>query len=80
LTQHASKAALTRFTTRELIEISARAGDLFLNDPLPLGDTLQTPQDYVEQLSATTGMPHVFVRKNMRKIFAALTEMQIGCS
>ncbi len=76
LTQHASKEALTKFSTKELIEISARAADFFLNDTLPLGDVLQSPQDYVEQLSATTGMPYVFVRKNMSKIFSALSEMQ----
>jgi hypothetical protein len=76
LSQHASKQALTKFSTKELIEMSAKAADYFLNDSLPIGDALQTPQDYVEQLSATTGMPYVFVRKNMQKIFAALTEMQ----
>jgi acyl-CoA reductase-like NAD-dependent aldehyde dehydrogenase len=76
LTQHESKQALTRFSTKELVEMSARAADYFLNDSLPIGDAMQSPQDYVEQLSATTGMPFVFVRKNMRKIFAALSEMQ----
>src|SRR5689334_3424595 len=76
LTQHASKEALTRFSTKELIEMSARAAEAFLDDSLPLGDAVQGPQDYVEQLSATTGMPYVFVRKNMRKIFAALSQMQ----
>jgi acyl-CoA reductase-like NAD-dependent aldehyde dehydrogenase len=76
LTQHASKQALTKFATKELIEMSARAADYFLNDSLPVGEAMQTPQDYVEQLSATTGMPFVFVRKNMQKIFAALSEMQ----
>ena len=35
------------------------AADHFLNDTLPLGDGEQSPEDYVEQLSATTGMPHV---------------------
>ena len=76
LTQHESKQALTRFSTQELIEMSARAADFFLNDTLPLGDTEQSPQDYVEQLSATTGMPFVFVRKNMTKIYAAMSEMR----
>ena len=31
----------------------------------------QSPQDYVEQLSATTGLPHVMVRRNMQKIRTA---------
>jgi acyl-CoA reductase-like NAD-dependent aldehyde dehydrogenase len=76
LTQHESKRALSQFTTEELVAISGRAADYFLNDSLPIGEAMQTPQDYVEQLSATTGMPFVFVRKNMRKIFAALSEMR----
>ncbi|MBI3652268.1 MAG: aldehyde dehydrogenase family protein [Acidobacteria bacterium] len=76
LPQHQSKQALQKFSTQELIAMSARAAEYFLNDSLPLGDCVQSPQDYVEQLSATTGMPFVFVRKNRQKIFAALTEMQ----
>lgn len=76
LTQRQSKEALNRFSTAELIAMCAKAADSFLNDTLPLGDTAQTPQDYVEQLSATTGMPFVFVRKNMKKIYAALSEMR----
>jgi hypothetical protein len=42
---------------------------------LPVGDAMQTPDDYVEQLSATTGMPHVLVRKNMTKISGVMAEM-----
>src|ERR1051325_8039314 len=33
-----SRAALKKFTVAQLIEISAKAGDLFLNGSLPLGD------------------------------------------
>jgi acyl-CoA reductase-like NAD-dependent aldehyde dehydrogenase len=59
---------LDRFTMAELIDICHRAADHFANDALPLGDTTQSPQDYVEQVSATTGLPHVMVRRNMDKI------------
>src|SRR5690349_16407319 len=76
LTQHESKAALTKFTTAELLEMCRKAADYFLNDTLPVGDAMQTPEDYVEQLSATTGMPYVMVRRNMRKIYNALAEMR----
>ena len=74
-----ARAALRRHTTAELLEISARAGDLFLNGTLPLGDQghLQTPQDYVATLSATSGLPHVMVRRNMAKIHQALLQMRI---
>ena len=33
-----ARAALRKFSTKELIEISAKAGDLFLKEDLPLGD------------------------------------------
>ena len=73
----ASRAALKKFTTTQLIEICAQAGDQFLNGTLPLGDQghTQSPQQYVESLSATSGLPHVMVRRNMAKIHFALTHM-----
>jgi acyl-CoA reductase-like NAD-dependent aldehyde dehydrogenase len=72
-----SHAALKKFTVAQLIEISARAGELFLNGTLPLGDKghTQTPQEYVETLSCTSGLPHVMVRRNMTKIHYALTHL-----
>ncbi len=51
---------------------AARAADYFSNDPLPLGDESQTPEDYVSQVSATTGMPYVLARNNMRKIHGVM--------
>jgi acyl-CoA reductase-like NAD-dependent aldehyde dehydrogenase len=47
-----------------------------LNDSLPLGADQQTPEDYVRQVSATTGMPFVMVRKNMQKIRNMFAEME----
>jgi acyl-CoA reductase-like NAD-dependent aldehyde dehydrogenase len=76
LRQAESRAALAAFSTRELIDICRRAADVFANDTLPLGDTPQSPQQYVEQLSATTGLPYVLVRNNMAKIRAAMAEME----
>lgn len=72
-----ARAALKRFTVAELIEISAKAGEWFLNGSLPLGDKghVQSPEDYVRTLSGTSGLPHVMVRRNMQKIHYALTHM-----
>jgi acyl-CoA reductase-like NAD-dependent aldehyde dehydrogenase len=72
--QRRAREKLAAFSTRELVEICARAADHFLNDTLPLGDATQTADDYVEQVSATTGMPHVLGRNNMRKIYTVLAE------
>ena len=38
----------------------------------------QSPEDYVRQVSATTGLPHVMVRRNMQKIRTVLAEMRDG--
>src|SRR3954467_4474953 len=76
LQQTESRAALAAFSSRELIAICKRAADIFANDTLPLGDTPQTPQSYVAQLSVTTGLPHVLVRNNMAKIRTAMAEME----
>jgi acyl-CoA reductase-like NAD-dependent aldehyde dehydrogenase len=74
--QAAARAALAAVPSARLIEISREASDRFLSDRLPIGDDPQSQQDYVEQVSATTGMPYALVRRNMDKIAAALREMQ----
>jgi hypothetical protein len=73
--QNAMRASLESFSTAELVEISARAADVFVNATLPVGDDAQTPEDYVRQLSATTGIPHALVRRNMGKIRGVLAEV-----
>src|SRR5437879_4173007 len=75
LDQTTGRALLARFSTAELVDVCDRAAQHFLNDTAPLGDDLQTPDDYVRQVSATTGLPYVLVRKNMQKIRTMLAEM-----
>ncbi|MDX2151601.1 MAG: aldehyde dehydrogenase family protein [Bryobacteraceae bacterium] len=70
-----ARRILEGFSVGELMEMSAKAARHFLNDALALGDGSQTPQDYVEQLSATTGMPHVLARRNMAKIESVLKNL-----
>lgn len=76
LSTDATWEILQRFSVDELLAICARAAEHFSNDPLPLGDSAQTPEDYVRQVSATTGMPYVLARRNMQKIRAMLAEMR----
>lgn len=75
----ASRAALKSYTVAQLLDLSRRAGELFLNGTLPLGDRghTQSPGEYVATLSATSGLPHVMVRRNMAKIHDALTNLPI---
>ena len=72
-----ARTALKKFTVAQLMEMSAQAGDLFLNGTLPFGDQghSQSPQQYIETLSQTSGLPHVMVKRNMTKIHFALTNM-----
>lgn len=72
-----ARQALSRYSVSELVAISAKAGELFLNGTLPLGDKghLQSPAEYVATLSVTSGLPHVMVRRNMQKIHYALTHV-----
>jgi len=67
--------ALREFTTRELIKICKAASKYFLEDTLPLGETTQSPEDYIRDLSRTTGLPRALARKNARKIGGALAAM-----
>src|SRR6266850_2001316 len=53
--QKAARKKLAAFSTAELLAVCSAAADYFLNAALPLGDDLQTPEDYVRQVSATTG-------------------------
>src|ERR1041384_8017816 len=74
--QDIGAASLQRFSTRDLVAICSRAADHFTNDSLPLGDSIQTAEDYVHQVSATTGLPYVLARRNMLKIKSMLANME----
>ena len=73
-----ARSALKELSCDRLLEICQQASGIFLNETLPLGDQghTQTPQQYVETLSATSGLPFVMVRRNMEKIAMALVQMR----
>jgi Aldehyde dehydrogenase family len=76
--QARAHAELASIPARELLAIAQRAARHFVEDDLPLdpldGST-QSPEQYVEQTSATTGLPYVLVRRNMAKIQGVMAEM-----
>ena len=74
-----ARQALKKFTVEQLIAISHKAGDLFMNGTLPVGDRghMQSPQDYIATLSRTSGLPHIMVKRNMVKITASLQNMRV---
>jgi len=71
-------AELRQLRTADLIDICAKAADLFLHATLPLNPDgqSQTPEDYVQTLAATSGLPHVLVRNNMSKCQYVLAHMR----
>jgi len=73
-----SRAALRQATAEQLLEICRRAGEEFLHGTLPLGDRgdTQSPEQFVETLSATSGLPWRLVRRNMDRIHQALVNMR----
>jgi hypothetical protein len=73
-----SRATLKKLSCEQLLTICSQAGQLFLNATLPLGDQghTQSPDQYLETLSATSGLPFVMVRRNSQKIAHALSNMR----
>jgi len=58
LRQAESRDALAQFTTAGLIRMCGEAAEYFHSDTLPLGDEMQSPDDYIHQVSTTTGLPY----------------------
>jgi hypothetical protein len=79
LGQAAARSRLRAMPAAALVEAAHRAAESFLNDALPLdpeSGTTQSPQDYIEQVTATTGMPWASVRRNMAKVHGVLSRVE----
>lgn len=68
---------LEGFTVRELIAVCKKAAGLFMEATLPLGESKQSFDDYIRQLSATTGSPVSYCRTNAQKIHRVLDEIDV---
>ncbi|MCA8989095.1 MAG: aldehyde dehydrogenase family protein [Planctomycetaceae bacterium] len=78
-----AREALKQIDIYDLVEMCAKAGDLYMNADLPLGNGTQSPADFCKIQSASTGLPEnmcagnmhkiAFVLKNMKQILDALT-------
>jgi acyl-CoA reductase-like NAD-dependent aldehyde dehydrogenase len=71
-------AVLREIPAAKLLEICTAAGEQFMTGTLPLNEAgeTQSPEQYVEALSATSGLPHVLVRRNMEKIATVFRDME----
>ncbi|MEM6453974.1 MAG: aldehyde dehydrogenase family protein [Acidobacteriota bacterium] len=76
------RAALAAVPAEELVRICEDAARRFAEDALPLagdggpGDAHLSPDDYVELLAATTGMPVALGHANLLKIVDVLSSMR----
>ncbi len=78
-----ARKALQAIPPAELVARCKKAGELFETGTLTVGDSQQTPEDFIQQQSATTGMPvsmcranvtkNAFVLKNIDRILDCLT-------
>ena len=63
-----ARDVLRELSTSELLGMVKKAAGLFSSADLPLGDSSQTPEEFVRQQSATTGLPEQMCRMNMEKL------------
>lgn len=72
-----NNGVLESFTTQQLIDLAKKAGKHFMESALPCGNEKHTFDDYVQHLSATTGSPVSYCRRNAEKIFRIFDEMEL---
>jgi acyl-CoA reductase-like NAD-dependent aldehyde dehydrogenase len=71
-----AREVLTDIPIDDLIERVGRAGELYMNGTLPLGEGTQSPAEFVHAQSASTGLPERMCRANMKKNAFVLAEMR----
>ena len=72
----AARDALRKVPIDDLIAMVARAGELYNDAEIPMGEGSQTPEDFVRAQSASTGLPERLCRANMSKNKFVLSEMR----
>lgn len=70
-----ARDVLRQFSCDELIAKMARAADMFEKETIPLGNGSQSPDEFVYQQSASTGLPENMCRANMQKNSFVLRNM-----
>lgn len=74
-----ARAALRAIPTRQRMALVKKAGEIFLNDTLPLGigGHTQSPEDYVRQLATTSGLPYTLIRRNLERLGSIFGQIDI---
>src|SRR6187200_2335830 len=71
-----ARNVLRQIPIDDLIERVRRAGELYTDATLPMGDGTQTADEFVRAQSASTGLPERMCRANMKKNAFVLSEMR----
>jgi len=70
-----ARRALLAIDPEDIVERLQTAGNLYAHGTLTVGDSRQSPDDFVAQQSATTGLPESLCRANMQKNMFVLSNM-----
>ena len=70
-----AREALLEINPDEIIQRLQTAGNLYVHGTLSVGDAKQSPANFVEQQSSTTGLPESLCRANMQKNLFVLSHM-----
>ncbi len=75
---HKAYSVLQEIPSADLLKMSKEAGEIFMNGEVSMfeGGKPQGPQDYMDSLSATSGLPYALIKRNMAKIYQVFTEME----
>jgi hypothetical protein len=73
-----SAEALRAHSTRDIINMCTQAAKLFVGEDLALDfdGAMQSPDDYLRSVSATTGLPQAFCRTHMQRLHDALLNLE----
>ncbi len=71
-----NRRTLDALSVSELVAVTRKAAGLFADAVLPLENEPQSPEDYVRQVSGTTGIPQALCRSNMEKIRLVCSEIE----
>ncbi|MEM8952558.1 MAG: aldehyde dehydrogenase family protein [Verrucomicrobiota bacterium] len=73
-----AREVLKDYSAAELVNITQRAGELYLKGTLPVGmeEIPQGPEDYVQSLAMTSGLPHTLIRAGMTRLHSVFEQIE----
>ncbi len=71
-----ARQALRKIPMDDLIGMVRKAGELYMNGTVEMGDGAQSPEEFARAQSASTGLPEHLCRANMKKNEFVLAQMK----